>query len=232
MRIAVCDDEMIFASQVKECVENYYTSLDVLIDTFSSGEELLENIQKKQFNLVFLDIEMGGKDGLTVARELHELCTGLPIIFLTSHTELAMEGYEVEAFRFLAKPVEEAKLEAALKAFEKMQQRDSQITIVEDGVQRYLRCAEILYIKGENVYLNVFATETNYLVRKKMKELLTELPKDSFVQIHRSFIVNLRFVVSFDGKKISLSDGTELPVSKGNRDGFTQAMMRYMRERD
>lgn len=92
MRIAVCDDESVFVSQIKENIEAYYNNWEALIDTFFSGEELLRATLTKKYDLIFLDIEMNGKDGLTVVRELHEIYPKLPIIFLTSHTELAMEG--------------------------------------------------------------------------------------------------------------------------------------------
>lgn len=232
MKIAVCDDEELFASQIKDNLEMYYNSMDVLIETISSGEELLKLAFSKKYDLVFLDIEMKGKNGITVARELHEINPKLPIIFLTSHTELAMEGYEVEAFRFLAKPLNAERFKEALMTYEKIYRKNCKIMFTQDGVQQYLDVSDIQYIKAENVYLYICTLDKTYLVRKKMKELLEELPKEWFVQIHRSYIINLLYVTSFDGNQVGIDSKKSLPVSKSRRQLFQDAMMRYMRNGD
>lgn len=108
MKIAVCDDDLIFQRQIKEELDRYYRSLDVLIEVFSSGESLLEAVCADPYGFfcVFMDIEMPGIDGMETTRRLRKLNRNLPVIFLTSHRDLAMDGYELNAFRFLAKPVE------------------------------------------------------------------------------------------------------------------------------
>ena len=104
MKIAICDDEKIMQEYLKEEIDSYFQSLDVLTLCYSSGEELLADYEKQQYDMVFLDIEMKGLNGLQVAKLLHAWKKDLPIVMVTTHTELAMEGYEVQAFRFLAKP--------------------------------------------------------------------------------------------------------------------------------
>lgn len=229
MKIAICDDEKFFREQLHRELESYYCSLDVLIDAFSSGWELMDAINKMNYDLLFLDIEMEGMDGLEVARKLQENETAVPIIFLTSHTELAMAGYEVQAFRFLAKPIEQRKLLEALQAFENNIERNSRIMIVEGGMQHYLSCKDIFYIKSENVYLKIVMKKETYLIRKKLKELLQELPSNLFVAVHRSYILNLEHVTGFDGAEVILEDGSRIPVSKSNRNTFKQQMIRYMK---
>lgn len=231
MRIAICDDEPLWREQLAERLEKYYKSLDVLIQCFESGEKLLVQFPKNTFDLVFLDIEMPGVDGLSVAGKLRQEHRECIIIFLTSHTDLAMEGYEVDAFRFLAKPVEETKLYRALQAVEKKMSEDAKIAVTENGTQSYLRCRDIRYIHCENIYLQIVTEDRSYLVRKKLKDILEELPKEWFVQVHRSYIVNMLYVTSFDGHEIALDDGTTVAVSKGKREMFRQRMMQYMKEK-
>ena len=221
----------IFQEQLKTELEQYYRSLDVLVECYSSGEELLMDYAKKHHDIVFLDIEMEGMNGLQVARQLHEKNRNLPIVLVTTHTELAMEGYEVQAFRFLSKPVKLDKLIAALQAMESLLLEDEKISIVNDGVNMFLPCKSICYIKSENVYLQVITTKESYLIRKKLKEQMKELPSNVFVQVHRSYVVNMRYIVSFDGVSVTLEDGTKIPVSKGKRETFKAGMMRYMREK-
>lgn len=231
MKIAICDDDSVLREQLKNKLEGYFQSLDVLIQNFSSGEDLIDGIEKVTFELVFLDIEMDGIDGFETAKRLKARQPDTTAIFLTSHTDLAMEGYEVQAFRFLAKPIVEEKLYAALQAFEEEFQKDMKIVITENGAQKYIRCKEIRYIKSENVYLKVVTEKEIYWIRKKLKEIAEELPKESFSVVHRSYIINMRYVKSFSGNEIILDDETEIPVSKGKRDFFKQQMMQYMKER-
>jgi len=174
---------------------------------------------------------MGGLNGLKVAKRLHEWKKDLPIVMVTTHTELAMEGYEVQAFRFLAKPVEREKLHAALKAVEEQLHNDERIQIVSDGLQRFIPCKSVCYIKCENVYLNIVTINERYLVRQKLKELMEKLPENIFMQVHRSFVLNLSFVESFDGANVYMEDGMKIPVSKAKKDEFKIAMIRHMRER-
>lgn len=231
MKIAICDDEVIFQKKLSVELEKYYNSLDVLVQSFSSGEELVKGFEKGGYDLIFLDIEMNGMDGFETAKRLKERQPGITIIFLTSHTELAMDGYEVQAFRFLAKPVETGKLHAALRAFAEKNQKEKKIVITETGTQKFIRCQEIRYIKSENVNLRIVTGKEEYWIRKKMKEVLEELPQECFAAVHRSHIINLEYVKSFCGNEIILDDETRIPVSRSKRDLFRQQMMRYMKEK-
>lgn len=231
MRIAICDDEKIMQEQLKEEIEGYYKSLDLMVLCYSSGEALLADFEKKQYDVVFLDIEMKGMNGLQVARCLHEKKKELPIVLVTTHTELALEGYEVQAFRFLAKPLDRSKVYGALKAIEDLVLEDEKISIVSDGLQRYLPCKSVCYIKSENVYLDIVTTKERYLVRQKLKEVLEQLPKNRFLQVHRSFVVNLQFVESFDGGNIYMDGGMKIPVSKAHREAFKTGMIRFMQRK-
>ena len=241
MKIIICDDEPYICDDLKKRLTMYYNSMDVLILTVSSGEELLRLIEREPegISCLFLDIEMGGIDGLETARRIRKHHPGLPILLLTSHTELAMEGYEVQAFRFLAKPLRQEKLTEALRAVERELSSGEKLRITADGREIYVDCRDICYVKSENVYLNLVmagaeasgSERGRFLVRGKLKELFPKLPERSFCQIHRSYIVNLSHVSSFDGRNVQMDTGESLPVSGGRREAFREWMTRYLRER-
>ena len=138
MRIAICEDEQYFREQMQKELNTYYKSLDVLVCSFSSGEDLLKRMEQSEafFDLIFMDIEMPGMDGLETSTQIHNTHPDLPIILLTSHKELAMAGYEVDAFRFLDKPLKREKLYQALQAVEKQRYVKKKITIMENGNER------------------------------------------------------------------------------------------------
>ena len=243
MKIMICDDEKYIRDDLKKRLEEYYNSMDVLVLPVSSGEELLKIAEREQGDVfcIFLDIEMEGMDGLETARRLRAEYPALPILLLTSHTELALEGYEVQAFRFLAKPLRQEKLVEALRAVEKSVRtaETHKLRVAAGDREIYVDCRDISYVKSENVYLNIVTTggessgteHGRFLMRGKLKELLTRLPEYIFCQIHRSYIVNLSHVASFDGRNVQMDTGESLPVSGGRREMFRERVTRYLRER-
>lgn len=230
MKLAVCDDDMIFLKQIKKELEAYYSSLDIGVETFTLATELLEAVEKNPYayGCVFMDIEMPQMDGMEATRRLKALNQSLPVVFLTSHTDLAMEGYELDAFRFLAKPLDRKRLHRVLLALEDRNRDGKRLAIWENRRQIFLPLSEILYVKSENIYLLIQMEGQHHLIRKKLKELLQELPALEFVQIHRSYLVNLYHVHSFDGKEIILDSGQRLPVSKNRQKDFYLQLSRCL----
>ncbi len=110
MRIAICDDEEIYRVQLKTILDKLLINVDYDIDTFSDGNILSDAFGKCPYDLVFLDIEMPAVDGITLARKIRAKSENAFIVFLTSHIEYALEGYEVNALRYLTKPVDIDKL--------------------------------------------------------------------------------------------------------------------------
>ena len=232
MRIGICDDEPVFQEIMRRELEAYYRSLDLEVRVFSDGTELEEAVRKEplSYTCIFLDVEMPGMNGLETAKVLREIGCQAPVILLTSHREYAPEGYEVGAFRFLTKPLEREKLYRALEAAEKEGRGKGRLVVSQNGKEYYLPSNEILYFKSENVYLNIQTEKGRFLVRKKLKEQLTELPAGAFFQVHRSYIVNMEKIQTFDGKEVILTDGSKIPVGRGKRTLFQRAVLRYLKE--
>ena len=232
MRIAVCDDEKYFRDTICEAINAFYQSLDVLCLPIASGAELIAAFEKGQrFDAVFLDIEMPPPDGMETARRLHEFSAELPVIFLTSHTELAMEGYEVGAFRFLQKPVVSEKLTQALKDIGQLCGRKKTVCIRENGEEHYISPDDIIYAEADNNSVRFITAEREYQTRMKITEALTMLDtaSDSFCRVHRSVIVNLAHIISRSDREIRLDSGIVLPVSKSYGDELKKRLMDHIR---
>ena len=171
MRIAVCDDEKYFRDTICEAIGVFYHSPDVLCLPFESGGELIAAFEKGQrFDAVFLDIEMPPPDGMETAKRLHEFSPGLPVIFLTSHTELAMDGYEVGAFRFLQKPVVPDKLTQTLKDITQLCDRKKTVCIRENGEEHFLPPDDIIYAEADNNSVRFVTAERVFQTRMKLTE--------------------------------------------------------------
>ncbi|WP_312650247.1 LytR/AlgR family response regulator transcription factor [Aminipila sp.] len=231
MKIAICDDEVNFQKILGDKLEEYYGMLEVEIEVFSSGMDFMDRFKKYplEFQMIFMDIEMPGPNGIETSKQIRNINQSIPIIFLTSHTELAMEGYEVDAFRFLDKPLQMERLVKTLHDFDNLRLLDSKIEL-QDGERTLLvNWTEIQYVQSENVYINVCIEGSTCLIRKKLSDIEEQMPKQMFYKPHRSYLINLGFVKSFDGKKIMMKNGNEIPLSRGKRNEFKTSMMNYLR---
>lgn len=232
MRIAVCDDEKYFRDTICETINAFYKSLDVICTAYENGSALIAAFEKGcRFDAIFLDIEMPPPDGMETARRLHEFSPELPVIFLTSHTELAMDGYEVGAFRFLQKPVIPEKLTQALKDIRQLNANTKTVCIRSDGEEHYISPDSIIFAEADNNTVRFITSEREYKMRMKLTEALTMLDGVSynFCRIHRSVIVNLAHIVSRNEKEVRLDSGTILPVSKSYSDELKKRLMDYIR---
>ena len=231
MRVALCDDSNIFRNDVKNKVEAYFNSLDLMIYEYESGESLLKALQILSFDLLILDIEMGGIDGLETAKRIRESGSDMPIILLTSHTEFAMDGYELGVYRFLSKPVQEGKLYDALDSIIKKLGDEKKVMLRVDGEDILVKVNDIMYISASNVYLDVVTKDRTFLIRKKLKDMLSELPGDIFLQVHRSNIVNVNYVKSITNAEVVMQNGKKISATKQKAADLKMLLMKGMRGR-
>ena len=231
MRIAVCDDDKVFASSLRERLEAVGGS-DMLITVFHSGSELVRAVSSgAPLDAVFLDIEMPGLDGLDAARELRSRGSGLQVIFLTSHTELAMEGYEVDALRFLPKDCSDRKLIDALEAIKRELKIKPNLVIKQHGEETVIPPERIILAESDNNNVSFLLESGTVSARMKLTEALALLEgvSQDFVRVHRCVIVNLRHVKKYSAKEILLDNGDTVPVSKGYAEEFRQRMLVFLR---
>lgn len=233
MRIAICDDEKLFAQSLSVRLEGLGGS-DMLISVYLSGSELVREMSSgRRFDAVFLDIEMPGLDGLEAAKKLRDLGGELSIVFLTSHTELAMEGYEVDALRFLPKDCSDKKLTEALKAIERESGIKPNIVLRQKGEEHIISPDRIIMVEADNNTVHFRLDGEDISVRMKLAEALEILDKASqdFVKVHRCVIVNLGHVKKYTAKEVLLDSGQSVPVSKGCAAAFKERMFAFVRLR-
>lgn len=227
MKIAVCDDENIFREKFKAYIDGYYKSMDILTETFSSGEKLLEQFKKNHnaYDLIFLDIEMNKMDGIQTARLLRELNQDVLIIFLTSHLEFAADGYEVNAFRFLTKPVSEKKLVHALQDIQSALNRNKRLLIKTEDKEILLHYRDIVYMEAQNVLIRIRTVNEIYTIRKTLIQMEKEAEGPAFYKPHRSYLINLEYVSDYSNKAITMETGDRIPLSRNKASQFKEALM-------
>jgi len=231
MRIAVCDDEEQYRIQLKALLEKIGGILDTEIDTFSNGEWLLDAFRKNSYDIIFLDIEMPEMDGITLARKIREISDKANIVFLTGHVEYALEGYEVNALRYLTKPVQTDKLKEVMRFVGEKNRNKKQLIIKEDGEEILLDIDEIIYMEAQNQNVLIHTKKKNHLIRYNLGEYEEELKKDGFFRIHRGYLIPLSKVKKLVKNDVILEgrDGDiTLPVSRNALKSLKEALYAFV----
>lgn len=230
MRIAVCDDEAEYCNQIQTMIEKIYHSLDLIVDTYQTGQDLLRWFPERKYDLIFLDIEMPGIDGISLARRLRERKEELRLVFLTSHVEYALKGYEVQALRYLTKPVQEDKLEEVLSYVMKQMQGQRIIWLKTNGGEERVSVSDILYLEAQDQNILILTAEQSYTVRYNLRDFERELREYGFFRIHRGYLVSLGKISAVRKNEVTLDGGTVLPLSRTKEKPLKEALYQYIKK--
>ena len=226
-RMADCDDSAVDVEYVCALVESWAAErgVRVLIEKFSSAESFLfRYAEEKRFDMVLLDIEMDGMDGVTLARNIRREDETVQIIFITGYSDYIAEGYDVAALHYLMKPVGKDKLGAVLdRAAKRIQKNEKTLDLRIGGEMIRVPLHEIRYIEAQLNYAVIHGKEA-YRVKKTLRELEQNLD-DGFCRVGRSFLVNLACVARVLRTELYLSDGTVIPLPRGAYERVNRAII-------
>ena len=228
MRIAVCDDEELFRIEFKAVLDKVLINAEYDIDTFPDGSSLYEAFLKNPFDLVFLDIEMPGIDGITLAKRLRAISENVHIVFLTSHIEYALEGYEVNALRYLVKPVDMNKLNEVLKYVQDKKNNSRQIMIREEGEDIVIDISDIIYMESMDKNVRIVTSKREYVTRYNISDYEEELKNSGFLRIHRGYLISLSKVKKIVKNDVVMDGDISLPVSRSNLKALKDALYAYV----
>ncbi len=228
MKIALCDDEKFWVDELHRLLNEYYSArrTDYYITTFSSGNELLKNSDK--YDVIFMDYRMGELDGIETARKIREQNNGCVIIFVSSYPDVAIDTFEVNAFRFLVKPIDKEKLFMSLDDFRKQTENDDFIVLKSRNGERIIRASEIVFC--EAAYKHTLLHMSNEVIEsaKNIKEIQKQMTKDIFFRCHKAYIVSFPHIKSFDNNCIIMDNGEQAFISRNNLAAFKTAFQEYI----
>lgn len=227
MKIAVCDDEWIQLQATKAQLEEAYKSLDLRIDVFQDGRQLIASTEKTGYDLIILDIEMPGIDGLSVARKLRELDQETALVFLTSHLEYALKGYEVNALRYLTKPVKKEQLTEIINHLIEKNSEARKILLKAEDEMVMVSVRDILYMEACNQDIRIVTGDREYLRRYNIRDYEEQLNPYFFVRCHRSYLVNLSHIARIAGRDIVVDNQDIIPLSRTREKSVKEALILY-----
>lgn len=232
LSIAVCDDEVIeccnMAKKIKDILEEM--KIPCIIRQFRSGGELLQALES--FDIVFLDIIMQDLDGMKTAQIFREKAYDKILIFVSSSREYVFEAYDVEAFQYLLKPVEDRKLRSVLqKAVLKTESRSQEFIIVSrERQKKKLFLDDIYYFEIQGRIVDAHGTEGIFTYYEQIGELEDKLRNKGFFRCHKSYLINLEYVCGYNRQEALLENGEKIVIAKRRYDRFVQEVLKVMRE--
>lgn len=235
LKIAICDDEPRMGKELSDRLSKYMAErnrVSYSVHSFVSGRDLLES--GGDFDLIFLDIQMEGPDGMETAKRLRQRGQRGLIIFVTVLKECVYDAFEVEACDYLLKPLDGARFRKALeRALKTIEERAAKSILIRRGTScEVVLLAQIVYceVQGRKIYIHQSeGTVVDYYDR--LEDLERRLDR-RFFKCHRSYLVNLDFVRGCSGGQVLLPQGEAIPVSRLRERGLTQALLLHMKERD
>lgn len=226
MRVAICDDDKVMCDEIYKKINQY--NCNYCIDLFCCGMDLL-NIEKI-YDIVFLDIEMNGIDGMKTASLLRKKNNNEHIIFLTSHSEFMQEAFKVKAFRYLNKPIKEEELIEALNAAEEEILSNEKIVIYEKNKVHIIDINNIIYFEsfGDGTY--VYTKGEIYESIKSLKYWGDIVGKESFFRVHKSFLISLKYIKNIGDSLVQMQYSKHLiPVSRRKFPILKKIFLDYIR---
>lgn len=240
VRCIAIDDEPLALRQIKSYIERN-DQLE-LVASCRSAIQAREILAKESIDLIFVDINMPDLNGIDFVRQL---TTNQYIIFTTAHSEYALEGFKLNAIDYLLKPFTRDEFEKATQkvislvdlverchaaesavAQNEAESADNEVISVKaDYKTQLVKVADIIYLEsaGEYVRLHIEGSST-ITTLFRLKNMETSLPQESFMRVHRSYIVNLKRIASYTKGRIFLDNGEYIPLGENYKEAFLERL--------
>jgi Response regulator of the LytR/AlgR family len=229
--LAVVEDE----AKDQETLRGYFAkyaeekSARLEVSYFGDAESFLSSFQLGLYDLVLMDIELQAKNGLEASKEMRAVDSDVVLVFMTNLAQYALEGYKVNAFDYLVKPISyfdfSLRLEKALERVGK--RKKSKVLIFENGRKVVLPLNDIFYIEVYGHLLIYHAKEGNFRTYGTLKDISKELSSNGFSLCNSCFLVNLAYVKSVAGFTANVGPD-ELLISHPKRKSFLEELNRYL----
>ena len=230
MLVAICDDEKLFRDDLRSVLFSYKAERRLHLDVYlyPNGEALLSS--EKAFDMVFLDYQMPGMDGMEVARELRRRNLTCSIVFVTSYPEFVFDSFEVQPYRFLCKPISREQIEALMTGFIREQKRLAPITVMTEFEQIVIQSKDILYLEGNGKYCTIRTVTDTYNSSKTLAQVHELLPQHCFYRSHKSYVINLYSIHSFEHGVARLTNGEIARIGRSKIAEFKRVHRQFIKD--
>lgn len=236
-RIAIIDDDKAALSIVSSAVDTFFKekNIEYNITSFYNPLNYLATIKEENFNLIFLDIDMPEKNGLSVAEETLSINKNTHIIFLSQREDLVFECLAIHPFGFIRKSNLINDFSLMMNQFYDYylsnNDEGKKIEFVEKNRTVSFKINEIMYISSDKNYQDI-VTKDNKIetIRIPLSTLENKLKDDGFIRVHKCYIVNQSYIRIISNEEIKLTNDITIPLSKKRRDEVIKEYLAYSRK--
>ncbi len=224
MEIAVVDDEKAIREHICVLIEEQQPESS--IEIYAAGEELLAS--GKRFDITFLDIQMEGMNGIETAKKLREQQKDTVLVFITGIKDYVFDAFDLYAFQYLLKPIDEYKFAEVLEraAQEAKRKKERRVLFVKSR-NLTLDQSEILYIESRAKKVEIHTLRRTIEIYGAMDELAGQLGEE-FYRCHRAYLVNMNYVTEYDRESITLMGGDRVYLTKKKYGEFVKTYMWHL----
>lgn len=232
MKILICDDEENYLRLLRLHIEEYMKNHFIPYEITLEKDPLNIICDGKNYDLAFLDIQMGGIDGISLAKRLRSRNGKLALFFITNYDEYQDDAMDLQAFRFFEKPLDVNRLYSSLdKAMEYIDGAYIDVFIATDGIQQRVLVDDILYVTRENRKVVLVTKKCKLYTTEKFDVLCEKISPSFFYSVHNSFHVNLHYVSKYTYSELTLADGSWIPIATRRQSAFHKFWFEYLGRR-
>ncbi|MCL2564255.1 MAG: LytTR family DNA-binding domain-containing protein [Defluviitaleaceae bacterium] len=230
LKAAICDDNAPVCSQIEKILNDYNHKIQTNTSIFYSPEKFLDTLKSGEiFDLVFLDIEFPDSNGVEIGRIIREELKNdiIHIIYISAKENYAMQLFDNRPLHFLIKPLCRDKIIALLQKVEYLQEKANKIfscTFNNKAISLFYK--DIIYFESKGRKIHIFTSDENYEFNGTIKNLIKNINMDSFLQIHKSIVVNSTHIREHMYESITLTGGACLPISRTYRKSIRERLLK------
>lgn len=235
IKIAICDDENVIASQIENIIWNICKEENIPIDTdvFYSGHELEKEVfEGTKYDLIYLDIQMINGDGIITAKNIRKIDKNVLLIYVSGYDKYMMELFRLDVFAFIKKPIDSLNFKKIfLDANLKICNQRFYFSFRYKNQEYKISCIDIIYFESNGRTINVYSRDNKTeKFNGKLSEVEEKLGngKIPFLRIHQSYLVNYHHIRSRSKTSVTLINGTKLPISEDRQKNFGKQYSRLL----
>lgn len=232
INIAICDDEQTSLNSIKKLTTDFFRSQNIKINIslFSSGEELLSS--DKDIDILFLDIQMKQLNGIETAKKIRNKSYKCFLIFITVLKETVFQSFEVQPFDYMLKPIQYDNFKKTMeRLLLSMKSADKENLLIQRGTESSIvSFEEIIYCEIINRKIYLHLKSANIIDYYDRIENLEQKLDNRFFRCHRSYLINMQYLISYKNGLAYMIENHQIPVSRLRSKDFSNVILQYMKE--
>lgn len=228
INFAICDDDIKYIDQVSNIIEKSNINTEYTIRTYTSGNSILDD--DYSIDILFIDIEMPGKNGIDTVKELQKKNSSLIVFFQTSYSNYIIDIFRVGTFQYIQKPIDEGNLKIDLKrAIVLYFQNHYKLSFKSENKLYILDINDILYLEVIVKDIFIHTKNTTYKTTGRLYEYEQALKKYGFIKSHKSYLVNIKYIHEINNNMIKFNDKSDnIPISRKYKEEVIKSLNKYL----